>query len=373
MKIRYVVNARIPTPRAHGLQVMKTCEALARAGVEVELVVPRRKNAITADPFVYYGLTERFTITYLPTIDLIRYRVPFAFSLQTLAFTYSLARYVKRATNHECLYVRGEVGWLLPRFSRATFIWENHIRLAKRAAEARALARARAVVVVTERYKEDLVREHGYAPERILVAPDGVDLAEFSRAPAKEEARKRLMLSHEKKLAVYVGSDLSWKGLSVLKEAAGMLPREFDVIFVGPITSGGEGRYMGERPHGEVPLWLAAADVLVLTGDAVSETARHYTSPLKLFEYMAARRPIVATDLPSFREVLSEETATFAPPGDARALAGAIERAARDLASAIRAESAFQAVERYSWDERARRILAFIGTVIRGKDGPEAD
>ena len=365
MKIRYVVNARIPTSRAHGLQVMKTCEALTRAGVEVELVVPRRHNKITTDPFAYYGLTERFTITYLPTIDLVPYRVPFAFSLQTLAFTYSLARYLKHHKDDVCLYVRGEEGWLLPRISRATFIWENHIRLAKRHAEERALTRSQGVVVVTEHYKDYLEKEYGYASARILVAADGVDLAEFARAPTKEEARKRLMLSETKKLAVYVGSDLPWKGLGVLKEAARLLPPEFDVIFVGAITPLESGRYMGERPHSEVPLWLAAADVLVLTGEAASETAMHYTSPLKLFEYMAARRPIVVTDLPSFREILSEQTATFVPAGDAQALAAGIVRAATDLASAIRAEDAYSHVQKYSWDERAKRILAFVQTNSR--------
>src|SRR3989344_848960 len=180
MKIRYVVNARIPTNRAHGLQVMKTCEALTRAGVQVELVVPRRRNKITADPFAYYSLTERFTITYLSTVDLVPYRIPFAFSLQTLAFTISLARYLRRVDDGACLYVRGEVGWLLPRISRATFIWENHIRLAKRHAEERALARAQGVVVVTDHYKSYLQQEYGYASDRILVAADGVDLAEFA-------------------------------------------------------------------------------------------------------------------------------------------------------------------------------------------------
>ena len=176
MKIRYAINARIPIQRAHGLQVMKTCEALARAGVEVELVVPRRYNAITMDPFAYYAVEPIFTITYLPTLDLTRWGVPYAFALQTFAFTFSLARYLKRRRDDSHLYVRGELGWLLPLFSHASFIWENHIRQHSRRDEARAVRHASGIVVVTERYREDLVRQYQLQDSAVVVVPDGVDL-----------------------------------------------------------------------------------------------------------------------------------------------------------------------------------------------------
>jgi len=363
MKIRYAINARIPIQRAHGLQVMKTCEALARAGADVELVVPRRYNAIMTDPFVYYAVEPIFTITYLPTFDLVRWGIPYAFALQTLAFTLSLAHYIKRHPDDSVLYMRGELGWLLPLVSRVPFIWESHIKGRKSRAEARAIHHATGIVVVTMRYKEDLIKEYGLQADAVLVAPDGVDLKQFASGIKKAEARTRLGLPLEKTLVLYAGSDVPWKGLRYLREASRLLPEGYEVIFVGHMETAGRAgsqRFVGPRPYEEMPVWLAAADALVLTGDPASDTARYYTSPMKLFEYMAARRPIVATDLPSFRDILSEESAVLVTPGDAQALADGIIHAVNDTGRDMRVDKAWQAVQSYSWQCRAECILAFI-------------
>jgi len=363
MKIRYAINARIPTPRAHGFQVMKTCEALARAGAEVELVVPRRHLFVTEDPFDYYTVEPIFKITYLSTIEFSWGGASRWFALQTLAFTFSLAHYVKRHHDSSILYVRGELGWLLPLMSRASFIWESHIRPRRFRAEARAVRHAHGVVVVTKRYCEDLIRDYGLPREAVLVAPDGVDLTEFSPDRGKHEARKKLGLPSDKKFAIYVGSDVPWKGVHYLREASQFLPDNYEIVFVGLVEPRGAGRgerYVGMRPFKERALWMHAADALVLTGDPSSETARYYTSPIKLFEYMAARRPIVATDLPSFRDILSEESAVLVTQGDSRALADGIVRAFTGEGRDARVEKAWQAVQAYSWQRRAERILTFI-------------
>lgn len=363
MKIRYAMNAKIPTPRAHGLQVMKTCEALAHLGADVELVVPKRHNTITTDPFVYYAIKPIFKITYLPTIEFVWKGISYAFALQTFVFTLSLARYLSQKTDGAYLYVRGEIGWMLPLISKVAFVWENHIRARKPASEARAVRSAKGVVVVTKQYSEDLIRDYGLQSAMVLVAPDAADLEQFGPSFDKSEARQKLNLPLDKKLILYVGSDLPWKGLHVLREASLLLPKDYEVVFVGPIESKGSSRkegFAGSRPHKEIPLWLSAADALVLTGDANSDTARHYTSPMKLFEYMAARRPIVATDLPSFRDIISEESAILVRPGDPQALAEGIVSAVGDPASGARVAAAWKAVQDYSWEKRAERILTFI-------------
>jgi glycosyltransferase involved in cell wall biosynthesis len=93
-------------------------------------------------------------------------------------------------------------------------------------------------------------------------------------------------------------------------------------------------------------------------------TERH-TSPLKAFEAMAAGRPIVASDLPSSREVLRHgENALLVPPGDAAALAAALRRLADDPALAARlARGAFEEAPRYSWDARARSLRGLLEEV----------
>jgi glycosyltransferase involved in cell wall biosynthesis len=95
-------------------------------------------------------------------------------------------------------------------------------------------------------------------------------------------------------------------------------------------------------------------------------TERH-TSPIKAFEAMAAGRPIVATDLPSTREVLRDgENALLAPPGDADALAAAIRRLLADEKEAERlARAAWELSPAYSWDARARALRALFDEVRR--------
>jgi glycosyltransferase involved in cell wall biosynthesis len=88
---------------------------------------------------------------------------------------------------------------------------------------------------------------------------------------------------------------------------------------------------------------------------------------LKLFEYMASGRAIVASDLPSIREVLHDGVdALLVPPGDPTALAAAIQRILddRDLARRL-AAAALKAVPQYGWDRRAERLDALFTSVVR--------
>src|SRR3989338_7774332 len=77
MKIIYLANARIPTEKAHGLQIMKMCEAFSllktenrKSKIEVGLIAPRRFNKIKQSPFKYYDVQPIFKITKLPCLDL---------------------------------------------------------------------------------------------------------------------------------------------------------------------------------------------------------------------------------------------------------------------------------------------------------------
>jgi glycosyltransferase involved in cell wall biosynthesis len=110
-------------------------------------------------------------------------------------------------------------------------------------------------------------------------------------------------------------------------------------------------------PPADVAGQLARASILVLPNTASVVSAR-YTSPLKLFEYLWLGRPIVASDLPALREVLTDgQSAVLVPAGDAGALARALERLAADrpLREALGAAARRLAPE-FSWDRRAARL-----------------
>ncbi|MBI5959174.1 MAG: glycosyltransferase, partial [Chloroflexi bacterium] len=124
------------------------------------------------------------------------------------------------------------------------------------------------------------------------------------------------------------------------------------------------GRFLaaGQVPPAQVPLYLSACDVCALPHPWTKHFA-YYTSPIKLFEYMAARRAIVASDLPGFAEVLREgESALLVPPGDVGTLTAAIQRLRDDPALRSRlADSAYeQVMAHYTWEARAKAIQGLI-------------
>ncbi len=117
-------------------------------------------------------------------------------------------------------------------------------------------------------------------------------------------------------------------------------------------------RFTGEIPSSRVPAALAACDILVMPFPDFPHYRLHM-SPLKMFEYMASERPVIASDLPTIRDVLSEETAFFCRPGDAHSLASQILFIAGHVdESERRASLAFTLVStRHTWEHRMQRIL----------------
>ncbi|MBI2053858.1 MAG: glycosyltransferase family 4 protein, partial [Candidatus Staskawiczbacteria bacterium] len=163
-----------------------------------------------------------------------------------------------------------------------------------------------------------------------------------------------------------------WKGVDTLTETLGYLG-DFLFLFIGGAErkQTANALFLGHKAHKEIPLYLKAADVLVLPNPATLSSgagkkevkiSKYYTSPLKLFEYMASQRPIVASDLPSIREILDEKSAVFFEPGDSEKLGQGIKKIINDenLAKSISVK-ALEKVREYTWEKRAKKILAFIG------------
>jgi glycosyltransferase involved in cell wall biosynthesis len=187
----------------------------------------------------------------------------------------------------------------------------------------------------------------------------------------------------------YVGQLYPWKGAGLVVDVAARVP-EARVVIVGGQTNWtmddpdiaaladrARDRGVAERvelrghvPYDQVPSVLAAASVALLPLPD-EPVARLFTSPLKLFDYMAAGVPIVASDLPALREVLRhEENALLARPGDPEAFADAVRRLLADESLAVRLGRQARAdVAGSSWDARARALLDFFGVAGPGSAG----
>ena len=121
--------------------------------------------------------------------------------------------------------------------------------------------------------------------------------------------------------------------------------------------------FVGARPYRELAANLAAADVLVLPSTAQNIVSARFTSPLKLFAYMASQVPIVASDVPSIREILDDETAFWFRADDPADLASVIRRIFDERERAAqKGLHASQKVHYYAWNVRAKKIIDFLST-----------
>lgn len=366
MKIIYVANVRMPTEKAHGLQIVKTIEALVEKGAEVELVVPKRANHISETPQEYYSLTGNFAITYLPVIDTVSWgRV--GFFLESLSFAWATKKLLQ-VRNPDIVYGRDEVVLAALVFLGVPrLVWESHTGAWNSAT--RFLARKLKGLVVLTEGSRDFYRGKGMSPEKMCVAPDGVDLDLFENPESKENARTRLGLPLNAKIALYIGKLDGWKGMETLYEAATLLPSHIRVVVIG----GEENHlrtltqqhprvtFLGARPYREIADNQAAADVLVLPNTGRSDISMRHTSPLKLFTYMASGIPMIVSDLPSIREIVDETLAFFVPADDPRALATTVERVLEfEDKGHTKAEHARAQVRSYTWDARAQKILGHL-------------
>lgn len=394
MTIAYIANVRLPTQKAHGYQIMKMCEALAQQGISVELVVPRRKRFIADDPFVYWAVARAFRIVELPTTDFISWRtVPrkIAFLIDAASFAFQVFRYTRKKRDINAVFTRDREIAFLSAVLKMPMIFEIHFL-------PRALflykifwRRLRKMVTITNALKFLLVNA-GFEESRIVVLPDAVDLKLFSENIDQHAAREKLQnikkdfyIPENAFVVLYAGQLFAWKGVETLAKifswneagtahnAELFLPQNVFFVIVGGEQStldafkphfGENVLFAGQRPASEIPLWLRAADVLILPNSKLFKISELYTSPLKLFEYMASGVPMVVSKLPSLEEIVSEKEAFFFEPDNASSLAGAIVAVRNNYIEAKkRAARAREKVKQYTWENRARRIYDILGNV----------
>jgi len=369
MKLLYIANINMPTPWAHGIQIMKMSEAFANAGIETELIVPRRFNKIKEDPFEYYGVESKFKIVKLPCIDLMPLGAgKFIFLLEKFSFLLSVKIYLA-FKKFDIFYTREHLAGLFFK----DFILETHVLPTEiKKFHIKIWQRAKKILVLTDFIKEGIMAK-GIMEDKILISSDGVDLNKFNLDISSADARKKVNLPLNKKLIIYSGSFslYSWKGVDVLLAAAQHFNSDELVVLVGgskaeieKIKSKIKSKnilLVGRQPYSLIPYYLKSADVLVLPnkkGDVMSEK---YTSPLKLFEYMASSRPIVASALSSLQEILNNNNAILVEPNNPEGLAIGLRTVLnnKNLAEKISMQ-ALNDVKEYTWDKRVKKIINFI-------------
>ena len=346
---------------------MKTCEAFSKIGTEVVLSVP---NFILFDynkddPFDYYNVERLFKIKKVLSIRLIRLG-PVGFFLETFIFSLGLI-FTSDFWRADYIFSRDEMLVFIASLFGRKIIWETHTGSYNIFAKI-VLSKAQFIVSISQGLKDYYVSK-GIPDSKILVCHDGVDLEDFRVSKSKLEARNILRLPQDKKIILYAGRLDGWKGVETFFEAS----KSFNEDMVAVVVGGDKSQvnsfskkypnifFLGFKLYKELSLYQKSADVLVVPNTAKSEVSRLYTSPLKVFSYMASGVPIVASDLPSVREVLNERNSTLVSPDSPEALLAGIESVIYDSAKAeILAKQAKMDAVRYSWTERAKNIISSI-------------
>ncbi len=370
MKITYIANARMPSEKAHGIQIMKMCEAFACNGIKVELVLPKRRNKKLKEinPFEYYKVKKNFKIKKLPCWDLVNKFSPFGLWLEIFSFSLVSFFYLFFKKS-DLIYSRdiNSIRWLS--FFKKNIFYEIHSLPKRLKLYNPVFKRVRKIIAITDLLKNSLIQE-GINSNKLITLPDGVDLKKFNFSFSKKKAREKLNLPIDKKIVLYTGHLYKWKGVDVLAQAADLFAQDIVFVLVGGNTyeinqfkernkSLKNLLILGQKSYSEIPYYLKAADILVLPNSKKDKISREWTSPLKLFEYMASQRPILASDLPSLREALNQNNALFFESDQPRDLASKIDLVLEDqeLSSRIAAQALID-VKEYTWQKRVKKIIS---------------
>lgn len=387
MRIAYINHGRFPTEKAYGSQIAQVCDALAELGHDVTLLCPTFHSGIASAPDRYYGLRRALHIERVDHFDAFQSSlVPgfLGFAVSMRSYGQALQKYLAGHKNFDLAYVRSPllVGNLLrtgipvilelhslPRFCRRRFTHAcNHC--AK-------------VVCLTSPMHDQLV-SWGVKPEKVIVEADGVDLRRFEHLPITSDAKKKWDLPSDRPVIGYVGAlatrETLEKGVRDLIDSMGIL-RDLPLpslpllwIVGGPEKWRKEYedharlnglhthsiRFQGRIESSAVPSAMAACDVCVYPAPKSDHPYfQRDTSPLKLFEYLAAGKPVVCADIPPIRDVVDDRSVRLYQPGDLHDLAAAIGDALRhpDKARQL-SEAGKRIAQDHSWEKRMTRILS---------------
>ncbi len=378
MNIYYFAQAhsQFPSTFANNLQVIKMCSAFGRAGVQTTLIVPWRPGTNKRIQGLGTTLWDFFSVQKNFEIRWCLFPYPFKRAEQSL-YALIVLFYTLITNVRGVIYTRSDWIALFLSLLGNKVVLELHSNDSQgRTKFITKLAKYNRNLIGLICISESLARritEFGFPQEKINICHDGVDLELYEPRLEREEARSALKLPLDVKIACHVGHLYEGRGFTTMLEAAVKLPEVLFVMVGGNPSDIERCRqlaksrntyniyFIGYVTHKNVPQYLFAADVLLMPYTKKVSTHK-YMSPMKLFEYMAAKRPIIASEFPVLHEVLThKKNAIFISPGDPIALAGAIKSVIEDKSFGEKlGKQALADVQQYTWQKRAEKILEFI-------------
>jgi glycosyltransferase involved in cell wall biosynthesis len=402
MKIAVVAPTFLPSSRANTIQVMKMTQALMEIGHTVRLAVPSpHTDGISHrwDKLAHhYGLQHEFDIQWLVSSPTWRgydfgWRAMRWARLWEAQYVYTRHPQTAAFCSLTAIPTILEVhdlpsGWMADNLFRTFLGGKGARRLAviTYALASDLAARYPALSSQIPPQPQYVVAKNPlkYPAGFVLIAPDGVDLVRYAGLPDPQKARsamahmadfRRVKLQAERFTAGYTGHLYAGRGTDLLLDLAQRLPQ------IGFLIVGGEPARVedlrreakkrrlknmhitGFIPNADLPLVQAACDVLLMPYQERVEASSggdisRYLSPMKAFEYLACGRPIIASNLPVFREIFNDQNCLLVTHANVEEWVDALLRLQNDPDLRQQyAQRARRDVQQYEWKARAARIL----------------
>ena len=378
MRFGCITTSIIPSKTANSIQAVKVCHALRQLGHDVHLWVPSFTKGDWGEIAEIYGITQKFKITWLP----------FKQGLKQYDFSW---RSVQAAQDWgaDVVYT-----WALQAASFANlrgkpiamefhdfpmgFMGPKLFRLLM------ALKTEKLIMTTTKALADGIEKRFSltFKESQLQIAPNGTDPDRYHDLPDPEQARGMLNLPSGFTVG-YTGHFYPGRGMDLLFRLAKNLP-EVNFLWVGgqekdtapwreklQTESINNVTITGFIPNANLPIYQAAADILAMPyakkieGSGGGNIAP-VINPMKMFDYISAGRPIIASSIPVFHEILNENIAIFCDPYSVDAWSEAIEKIMNNqsLQNSMRIATAAAAI-RYSWKNRAAKSIDKLEKIIQ--------
>jgi len=373
-KLIYITNTRIPSEKANSYQSMQMCNSFAKIYDEVEMWVPILYNTPELkkhedNPYSFYGIDKTFEIKKLWTLDsriLINLNAFIWANTKAVMFAFNVLMKLRKESNNTIVFTRDWYVLKILLFGRKIGLIKNKIFYEAHKFSNHLVPNFKECdgVIVINNYLKHLHEERGV--NKILVAHDSVNINEYKYISNYKKIDK------EKYSLVYTGNLFAWKGVYALVDSLKYIAKNIELIIVGGSKNAlnefkkyvkksefNNIKLIGHVPKQDTIKYVENADILFLPNSAKDKMSL-YTSPIKLFEYMASKRPIIASNLPSICEILEDKkNAILCEPDNPKDLADKINWVLENDSTSI-VNQAYEDVQEYTWDKRAEKIKRFM-------------
>lgn len=381
VQICIVSDERFPYSGTDTQQMAKTAAALARQGASVELLVPRRWRSLLQPA----AERRRAFAAYYHVRGPLRLRellsAPSSLRLAVKPLHQVLATVDATLRGQPLLYTRNLLTLVAGLIAGREVLFDTYRPLPDQRPALGALFRwasgqPRFLGVTTHSsFARGAFLRAGLRSEQVVAIHNGWDPIDLEPRLDRSAARGRLGLPVDGFTALYAGHVRPDKGVGLLVDAVAPLSG-VRLVLVGATESQrawvhhrargcapGQVTCHGWVPPDELGVYLQAADVLVVPPSAAPLRLNGNTVlPMKVFNYLAAGRAILAPALPDTAEILHDgHNAVLVPPDDTSAASAALAALRADPARAqALGEQAARDAQGYTWDARARRLLEFV-------------